>query len=117
MRGVPMVMARRRFRLAWGNHVVSIAAGSAHSVAVNADGSVVAWGNNNYGQTNVPPGLSEVVTAAAGFLYSVALRRDGTVVVWGPEAGMPIVPPGLSRVQAIACGERHIAALTTESFR
>jgi hypothetical protein len=38
---------------------------------------VVAWGWNNYGQTNVPAGLSNVVAIAAGGYQSVALLRAG----------------------------------------
>src|SRR5258708_26136023 len=36
------------------SNVVGIAAGDSHSLALKADGTVVAWGGNNNGQTNVP---------------------------------------------------------------
>ncbi|MCL5095995.1 MAG: RCC1 domain-containing protein [Candidatus Omnitrophica bacterium] len=47
-----------------------------------AESEVVAWGLNDYGQTNVPSGLSNVVAVAAGRTHSSALRSDGTVVGW-----------------------------------
>ena len=48
------------------------------------DGTVVAWGNNNYGQTTVPATVQgTVVAVAGGFGYSAALKNDGSVVVWG----------------------------------
>jgi HTH-type transcriptional regulator/antitoxin HipB len=37
------------------------------------DGTVVAWGVNNAGQTDVPPGLSHVIAVAGGGLSSVAI--------------------------------------------
>ena len=44
---------------------------------------MVAWGYNDYGQTNVPAGLSGVTAIAAGDYHSLALKSDGTVVAWG----------------------------------
>ena len=60
-----------------------IAAGWAHSLAIKADGTVVAWGSNSDGQTNVPANLSGVIQVAAGFYHSVALKADGSLMGWG----------------------------------
>lgn len=84
---------------------MAIAAGAFHSVALRDDGVVFAWGENDYGQTNVPPGLSNVVAIAAGNYHNVALRSDGTVVAWGDnEYGQTNVPAGLTNVVAISAG-------------
>ena len=56
--------------------VVAIAAGQFHTVTLKQDGTVVAWGYNQYGQTRVPAGLSGVVAIAAGWSHTVALRLD-----------------------------------------
>jgi hypothetical protein len=46
--------------------------------------SVVAWGENEYGQTTVPVAAQNgVVAIAAGMGHIVALKNDGTVVAWG----------------------------------
>jgi alpha-tubulin suppressor-like RCC1 family protein len=79
--------------------IVAIAAGQNHSLALCADGSVVAWGYNDYGQlgnagttsSNVPVTVSasgvlagkKVVAIAAGTFHSLALCADGTVATWG----------------------------------
>jgi len=77
----------------------TIAAGNFHSLGIKSDGHVVAWGGggNNYGQSNVPPGLSQVVAIAAGDYHSLALKSDGSVVAWGDnDYGQCVVPPGLN---------------------
>ncbi len=73
----------------------SLAGGQSHSLAVKVDGSVWAWGKNDYGQlgdgttTNrsapvAVSGLtSGVAQVAAGDSHSVALKSDGTVWAWG----------------------------------
>ncbi|MCI0569879.1 MAG: carboxypeptidase regulatory-like domain-containing protein [Myxococcaceae bacterium] len=50
---------------------------------VTGDGTLVAWGNDDYGQRTVPPGLGSMVSTSASFIHSVALQADGTVVAWG----------------------------------
>ncbi len=74
------------FNSAWNvEQVVQVAAGDSHSAARRADGMVVAWGNNDLGQCNVPalpPGLT-FVAVAVGFQHAAALRSDGSIVAWG----------------------------------
>jgi alpha-tubulin suppressor-like RCC1 family protein len=68
-------------------------------------GSVVALGANDYGQCNIPAGLSNVAAIAAGVYHSLALKMDGTVVGWGQnDFGQTNPPVGLSNVTAIAAG-------------
>ncbi len=92
--------------------VTAIAAGSSHTVALKDDGTVVAWGDNAYGQTTIPAGLSGVTAIAAGFYHTVALKDDGTVVAWGlNDWGQTTIPAGLSGVTSIAAGWIHTVAL------
>jgi len=66
--------------------VSAIAAGVNHSLALKKDGTVVAWGNNDYGQSTVPAGLRNVRAIAAGDGYSMALKQYGIVVAWGRQS-------------------------------
>ena len=51
-------------------------------------GSIVAWGGNSYGMTNVPAGLSNVVVAVAvGNDNDLALNNDGIVTGLGQWHG------------------------------
>ncbi|MCX6874715.1 MAG: immunoglobulin domain-containing protein [Verrucomicrobia bacterium] len=83
----------------------AVAGGTYHTVALKEDGTVVAWGNNSYGQTTVPSGLRGVTAIAAGAWHTLALKNDGSVVAWGAgtttvagtvNAGQSIIPPGLT---------------------
>jgi hypothetical protein len=94
------------------SNVVAIAAGAYHSLALQSKGTVVAWGLNSNGQTNIPSGLSTVVAVAGGNNHSLALQGNGTVVVWGDDNyGQTNVPSGLSNVVAIAAGEYYTLAI------
>lgn len=78
-------------------------------------GTVVVWGSNNYGLTNVPAGLSGVTAIAAGAFHIVALKSDGTVVAWGYNAsGQTTVPAGLNGVTAIDAGVYHTMAVKSD---
>jgi alpha-tubulin suppressor-like RCC1 family protein len=105
------------------SNVVAIAAGEVHSLALTAEGGVVAWGaglpgtsgHPHYGQATVPGGLSNAVAIAAGEVHSLALTAEGGVVAWGSNgSGQTSVPSGLSNVVAIAAGGTHSLALTSE---
>jgi hypothetical protein len=92
--------------------VISAAGGWAHIVALESNGTVVAWGDNSLGQLDVPPGLNSVVAVAAGGEHSLALKAYETVVAWGQNySGQTNVPPDLSNVVAIAAAEYHSLAL------
>jgi alpha-tubulin suppressor-like RCC1 family protein len=122
-----------------GSGVIKIAAGGASSLALKADGTVLAWGNNQTGETGtgdaptdhttpvqvrgLGPG-SGVVGIAAGFDDSYALKADGAVLAWGNnqrgETGSgdapsghstPVAVAGLTGIVDIAAGWSHALAL------
>ena len=83
-----------------GKKIVQTANGSGYSLALASDGTVYAWGQNNYGQlgngtttdSNVPVAVKTVGTPMEGkkiiqvstkVWYSLALASDGTVYAWG----------------------------------
>ncbi|MDY0281523.1 MAG: hypothetical protein RBR35_13295, partial [Salinivirgaceae bacterium] len=89
----------------------AIEGGIGHSLALKEDGTVVAWGDNEYGQSTIPAGLSGVKAIKAGAFHSLALKEDGTVVVWGAQSGGQNIPTGLSGIKAIAVGKFHSLTL------
>jgi len=89
-----------------------VSAGIVHTLALREDGTVVAWGQNVLGQSNVPAGLSEIAAIAAGGFHNVALKSNGTVVCWGYDIyGQTTPPADLSGVIAVAAGYYHSMAL------
>ncbi|MDB6072488.1 MAG: Alpha-tubulin suppressor [Verrucomicrobiaceae bacterium] len=97
-------------------NVTAVAAGEYHSLALKADGTVVAWGDNTYGECNVPKGLKGVTAIAGGASgVSLALKIDGTVTGWGENRyGASKPPANLKKVKAIGAGRRHSLALKTD---
>ena len=115
--------------------VVSIAAGKAHSLAIEADGSVWAWGDNGGNQLgrdtagadqNTPlrvDGLSgRAVAVTAGLDHSAAILTDGTVWTWGRAfmpsgdymgSETPMQMPGLQGVKEVVGGWDFFVALET----
>jgi hypothetical protein len=89
--------------------------GAGHALT-NTSG-VVAWGENSYGQLNIPADLSGVTAISAGHWHNLALKNDGTVVAWGCgsyDYGQCAVPAGLSDVTAVAGGYDHSLALKSD---
>jgi alpha-tubulin suppressor-like RCC1 family protein len=95
--------------------VTAIAAGVEDGLALKSDGTVSAWGMNNFGETNVPAGLNNVVAIACGSYHDLALKADGTVVGWGGTGqynyGQATNNPAATNVVAIAAGAYHSLAL------
>lgn len=118
------------------DNVTAIAAGrTQHALALHADGTVSAWGCNDYGQLGngasggcedspvAVSNLSNVVAVSAGHNHSLALTDEGTVYAWGSndrfqvaaastgdDVLTPTLVPGLNDVVAIAAGTRHSQA-------
>jgi alpha-tubulin suppressor-like RCC1 family protein len=117
--------------------VTDTAAGGRHSLALLADGSVDAWGNDEYDQlgdgggglSKVPipvSGLEKVSDIAAGANHNLALLKDGTVMAWGndefgqlgdgvaKESERAVAVSGLKEVKAIAAGGQFSLALLSD---
>jgi alpha-tubulin suppressor-like RCC1 family protein len=119
--------------------VVAVAAGDAHTCALEASGQVRCWGDNSSGQlgdgttaNRLIPGLpvaglvNAVGIAAGGTLggaHTCALLGDGTVKCWGANgsgqlgtggtlpSSVPVLVSDLFNVVSIAVGEFHTCAL------
>jgi alpha-tubulin suppressor-like RCC1 family protein len=112
-----------------------ISAGSSHSCALQANGRVMCWGGNLYGQVGngttstavVSPVavavLSDAVAISAGNQHGCALQTSGAVVCWGynglgglgngttTRAVSPVAVTGLNDAVVVSAGEFHTCAL------
>ena len=66
--------------------ITSICACGGHNVGLKSDGTVVATGDNEYGQCNVSS-WKDIVSICAGIYHTVGLKSDGTVVAPGKNDG------------------------------
>jgi alpha-tubulin suppressor-like RCC1 family protein len=112
----------------------TIAAGDYHSLALDDDGAVWAWGDNGSAQLadggaanrNVPVRvslLSNVFAVAGGGNHTLALTGDGRVWAWGDNSSgqlgdgtflaraRPVSVLQLTEVVAVAAGYSHSVAL------
>lgn len=108
-----------------------------HCLGLKKDGSVVAWGKNDYGQlgdgttsqvmTMVPqavPGLSNITKVAASDGVSVAISSDGALWTWGTftrigsDPGLATSSPSrsseISSVEDISCSLYLCFAMTSD---
>jgi alpha-tubulin suppressor-like RCC1 family protein len=126
-----------------GNQVIAASGDAFHSLALKADGTVIAWGSDTRGQLGdgtigspdvrptaaAVPGLSGIIAVATESNTSFALKSDGTVWAWGNDAfgvlgdgtpqsptdtPVPQVVPGLSGVVAIATRASFALALKSD---
>ncbi|XP_062851882.1 probable E3 ubiquitin-protein ligase HERC4 [Trichomycterus rosablanca] len=123
-------------------HIVQVACGYRHSLALSRRGQVFSWGQNRYGQLGLgqegptvptPQIIQSLVgipfaQISAGGAHSFALSLSGAVFGWGrnkfgqlglndnKDRGFPSLLKTLrsQRVVFICCGEDHTAALTKE---
>ena len=126
-------MNNQRFHIAMHGGAKAVAAGDAHSIVLNQDGSVWAAGRNNNGQlgdgsrddrsnfVQVVP--RSAVAVAAGGYHSMVLKSDGSVWATGCNdygqlgdgstidrlSYLEVVSSG---VKAVAAGSRHSMMLT-----
>ena len=95
--------------------LVTLVTGNLSPAQAATPGTVVAWGDNIYGESTVPAGLYSVIAIAAGDSHSLALKSDGTVVAWGDNSsGQVSNRPTAPGYIAIAAGSLHSLALKSD---
>lgn len=68
-------------------HVTQLSAGRTHFSALLDDGTVAAWGRNNFGQSD-PPALTGIVELESGYFQNYAIDEDGNIHTWGLKGYM-----------------------------
>ena len=61
----------------------AISSGANHVCAIAEDGSIMCWGNDDYGQVSEQPTTGRFTQISSGDNHTCALRDDGAVICWG----------------------------------
>lgn len=117
---------------------VTLAAGTSHTAAIRADGTIWSWGSNSKGQlgdnsktSRITPVLTgsanNWVQVAAGKAHTVGLQANGTLWTWGDNSwgqlGTDRIPNALATPlqigsgqswKGIAAGDDHTLALRSD---
>lgn len=120
--------------------VESIAPGQSHNCALQADGSVLCWGDNSFGQLGngdanfndqlVPQrvlGLTDAAAMESGAFFSCARRQTGSIVCWGNNqngelgngsaelaSATPLTVSGIANAAQLSVGYDHACALMSD---
>ncbi|KAJ1206132.1 hypothetical protein NDU88_001541 [Pleurodeles waltl] len=125
-------------------HIIQVACGDHHCMALSKGGELFTWGENTHGQLGLrsqplresTPQLVEhlkgspLVQITAGSAHSVALSLTGTVYSWGNNTAgqlglghmenqyLPTVVEALwnKSVEFVTCGDEHTAVLSKDGL-
>ena len=90
-----------------------IMAGDAHTIGLKSDGTVIATGDNGYGQCGVYD-WSNIVAVSTGCRHTVGLKSDGTVVAVGSNSDGQCDVSDWNDVVAISAGAYHTIGLKSD---
>ncbi len=119
--------------------ITAISAGGDHSLARKSDGTMLAWGSDDYGQLGDDAtlvykptpvsisGTTSIAAISAGAEISLALKSDNTVFAWGQDDKgqlgndvtlannpIPVSVSSATSISAISAGGYHSLALKSD---
>jgi hypothetical protein len=91
----------------------ALATGWAHTVGVKSDGTVVAVGDNDWGQCDVEDWM-DITQVTAGYYHTVGLQSDGTVVAAGWNDYEQCDVTDWMSITQVAAGYYHTVGLKSD---
>jgi len=95
------------------NDKTIISGGNSHTAGLKSDGTVVAVGDNDYGQCNVD-GWTDIVAVSTGDSHTVGLKSDGTVVAVGNNWDGQCEVDDWTDIVAVSAGDSHTVGLKSD---
>ena len=93
--------------------IVQVSADYLHTIGLKTDGTVVAVGHNEYGQSDVDS-WSDIVQIVAGMYHTIGLKTDGTVVAVGDNEYGQSDLDSWSDIVQVAAGQYHTIGLKSD---
>ena len=90
-----------------------VAAGWSHTLGLKADGTVMATGDNTYGQCNVST-WTGIVQVAGGSYHTLGLKADGAVLATGSNGGGRLNVSTWTGIVQVAGGYEHTVGLKAD---
>ena len=91
----------------------TVSAGGEHTVGLKSDGTVVAAGDNKYGQCDVS-GWKDIVAVSAGRAHTIGMKSDGTVVAAGDNQHGQCDVSGWKNIVAVSAGSFYTVGLKSD---
>jgi hypothetical protein len=93
-----------------------IASSADHALALRNDGTVTGWGDNTYGQLDLPTGVT-YTDIAAGRYFSIGLSTDGTIYAVGDDGNKQVSgKPEHSGYLSVVANNETAAALSHDGY-
>lgn len=92
---------------------IDVSVGTKYVIALRADGTVAAAGDNGWGQCEVN-GWTDIVAVSAGSLHAVGTQSDGTVLAAGYNAEGQCDVSGWEDIVSVAAGDFHTVGLKSD---
>jgi hypothetical protein len=93
--------------------IMMVAAGGLHTVGLKCDGTVVAVGDNGFGECDVG-NWTGIVQVAAGYQHTVGLKADGTVAATGDNYYRQCAVGNWTGIIQVAAGYAHTVGLKAD---
>lgn len=95
-------------------NVVALAGGLTHVLALQDDGTVIGWGDNNFDKATPPDGLRDIKAIAAGAYCSAALSNTGAITYWGACTDSMTAVSQVENAISISVGDANVVIVKND---
>ena len=104
---------------------VSITCGYMHTLGIKSNGTLWAWGYNNYGQLGDGTSIDKSsplqigtsinwISISAGYEHTIGVKSDGTLLAWGWNLYGQLGVGTLANWVSISCGYSHTLGIKSD---
>ena len=92
--------------------IIDVSISSSNAAVLFNDGSFRVWGNNTFGQLNVPSNIGTIKQISCGKNHIIVIKSNGDVVSWGLNACLQTsMPSDLGKCVSVSAGDGYSCAV------